>query len=65
MKPVIQNAPFIESFDEFKSYIMKESGIEGEPFLKSLRLLLTGAEYGPEVSDMYPFLKDYLPEIIK
>jgi len=65
MKPIIKNAPFIQTFDEFKSYIIKESGLKDNFFLKPLRLLLTGAEDGPEVADMYPFLKNYLPEIVK
>lgn len=65
MKPVIQGAPFFEEFDDFKSYIMKESGLKGEFFFKPLHLLLSGAEHGPEVADMYPFIKNYMSEIVK
>ena len=65
IKPIIKDAPFMQSFNEFKSYLMKKSGLEEELFIKSLRFLLTGSMSGPEVSDMYPFLKNYLPEIIK
>lgn len=60
---VVQNAPMINDFDEFKSYIMKESGLEGENFFKPLRLLLTGAELGPELSEIYPLIKSYLLEV--
>jgi len=53
----------INSFDAFESYLMKESGLEGENFSKALRVLLTGAQNGPELSDIYPLIKSYLLEI--
>ncbi|MDF1881403.1 glutamate--tRNA ligase [Sulfurimonas sp. MAG313] len=65
MKPLIQNAPYFKDFDEFKSYLMKESGLKGEFFINPLRLLLTGASHGPEIVDMYPYLKNYILEIVK
>ena len=63
MEKLIADAPMINTFDEFKSYIMKESGLKGKNFLKPLRLLLTGAEHGPELSDVYPLIKPYLLEV--
>ena len=63
MKNLIAILPMIETFDAFKSIIMKESGLEGKDFSKPLRLLLTGAEYGPELSDIYPLIKPYLLEV--
>jgi len=30
-----------------------------------LRVLLTGANSGPDLSDIYPHIKNYLGEIIK
>jgi glutamyl-tRNA synthetase len=65
MRHVIQAAPHFETFDAFKSYVMSESGLEEKSFSQTLRLLLTGAENGPEVSSLYPYLKNYLGEIIK
>ena len=63
MEKLITDAPMIDTFDEFKSYIMKESGLKGKNFFKPLRLLLTGAEHGPELSDVYPLIKSYLLEV--
>jgi len=63
MEKVIQEAPMIYTFDEFKSYLIKESDLEEKNFLKPLRLLLTGAEHGPELSDVYPLIKSYLLEV--
>ncbi|TNF45245.1 MAG: glutamate--tRNA ligase [Epsilonproteobacteria bacterium] len=64
MEDIIQNAPMIDDFNEFKAHIMKESGLTGENFFKPLRLILTGAEYGPELSDIYPLIKAYLLEVV-
>ncbi|MCO4845327.1 MAG: glutamate--tRNA ligase, partial [Sulfurovum sp.] len=63
MEVIVQNAPMINDFDVFKSYMMKESGLKGENFLKPFRLLLTGAQHGPELSDIYPLIKPYLLEV--
>jgi len=63
MEEIIQCAPMIDNFDEFKSHVMKESGFKGKNFFKPLRLLLTGAEHGPELSEVYPLIKAYLLEI--
>jgi len=63
MENLIGILPMIETFDEFKSIIMKESGLKGNNLLNPLRMLLTGAESGPELCDIYPFIKPYLLEV--
>ena len=63
LEEIIQNAPMIERFEDFKHYMLKQSGFEAGHFFKPLRLLLTGAEYGPELCDIYPLIKPYLLEI--
>ncbi len=63
MQDIIFNAPMIDDFNAFKNYIMLESGLKEENFIKPLRVLLTGAEYGPKLSDIYPLIKSYLLEI--
>jgi glutamyl-tRNA synthetase len=65
MKETLQKAPFFEEFNDFKSYIMQESGLKGKNFFKPLRILLSGAEHGPELEAMYPFIKNYMAEIVK
>ncbi|CAA6803925.1 MAG: Glutamyl-tRNA(Gln) synthetase (EC [uncultured Campylobacterales bacterium] len=47
-----------EDFDELKKYLMKESGLKGMKLFKPLRYLLTGASNGPNLSDIYPLIKD-------
>lgn len=63
MEVLIQNAPMMDTFDEFKSYLLKESGLKGKNLFNPLRLLLTGSEHGPELSEIYPLIKPYLLEI--
>ncbi len=65
LKPIIQNAPFFEEYADFQQYTMQHSGLKGKDYFKSLRLLLTGAEHGPEISDIYKYLKNYLAEVVK
>ncbi len=65
MAKTIKNAPYFEEYDDFKNYIMKESGLKGKNFLKPLRFLLTGAEHGPDVALVYKYLKNYIGEIVK
>ena len=65
MAVTIKNAPYFEEYEDFKNHIMKESGLKGKNFFKPLRLLLTGAEHGPDVAEVYKYLKNYIGEIVK
>jgi len=60
---IIADAPPFASFDELKEHITSESGLNKENLLKPLRYLLTGANNGPELSEIYPFIKSYILEI--
>ena len=62
---IIKKAPYFEDYNEFEKYTREESGLKDENFFKPLRLLLTGAEYGPEISEIYKYLKNYIGEIVK
>ena len=62
---IIKNAPYFEEYDDFKKYVIKESGLEGENFLKPLHYLLTGAENGPDIAKIYKYIKNYIGEIVK
>lgn len=61
----LKEAPFFEEFNDFKSHLVDESGLREEDFLKVLRILLTGAEHGPDLDVIYPLIKNYLMEIVK
>jgi glutamyl-tRNA synthetase len=60
---IIDQAPYFESFDSFWNHISKESGLQEENLFRPLRYLLTGAETGPELSDIYACIKSYILEV--
>lgn len=64
LKNIIQNMELPEDFDSFKKALMKESGLKGKKFFKPLRILLTGSEHGPEISELYKHLKNHIKRIV-
>jgi len=65
VRGVIAAAPFFEAFEPFKAHVTEHSGLQDANVIRVLRILMTGAEHGPELADLYPYLKNYLGEIIK
>jgi len=63
LQNIIMNAPMISQYDEFISYLKKNSNIEEKILLNALRLLLTGTKTGPDLCHIYPFIKAYLLEV--
>ena len=62
---IIKNAPYFEQYGDFKSYLIKESGLKEKDFLIPLRIILTGADHGPDIAVIYKYIKNYIGEIIK
>jgi len=62
---VIKSAPYFDEYEDFKSHIIKETGLNDEEFLLSLRILLTNAVDGPDIAKVYKYLKNYIGEIVK
>jgi len=65
VRDAIRNAPYFETFDALKQHVVGVTGLKGKPLFKSLRILMTGAEHGPELADVYTYIKPYLGEIVK
>ena len=65
LKKIAKEAPFFKAFDDFKAHLEKQSGLKGKPFFKPLQYLLTGSDNSPNLSDIYPHIKNYLGEIIR
>ncbi len=65
LKDIILQMELPEDFDQFKKELMERSGLKGKRFFKPLRLLLTNAEHGPEVSEIYKALRKRLKEVIQ
>jgi len=65
IKEIIKKAPYFEEYNDFKNYLIKESKVQEKDFVQSLRILLTNKEDGPDIAEIYKYLKNYIGEIIK
>jgi len=65
LQELSKKAPHFDDFDAYTNYLMEHSGLKGNNLFKPLRILLTGAEHGPELADIYAHMKNYLKEVIK
>ena len=67
LKMALKNINFenFNSFDELKKELMNQTNLKGKSFFMPLRLLMTNAEHGPELSELYPLIKPFLKEILK
>lgn len=58
-------APHFDDYESYKAYLVEHSGLKGKNLFKPLRILIGGAEHGPELNDLYMHLKNYLKEVVK
>ena len=65
LRTAIEQAPLFDTFEALTRHLQEVTDLEGENFDIPLRLLLTGAEEGPDLSSLYPHLKSYLQEIVQ
>jgi len=63
LQKIIEDAPMINAYDDFKNYLLKKSSLKEDALLTPLRLLITGTPNGPELKEIYPHIKAYLLEI--
>ncbi|MFW0712085.1 glutamate--tRNA ligase [Aliarcobacter butzleri] len=65
IKECLQKAGYFDNYEDLKNYIVNETSLKGKNLFKPLRYILTGVENGPNLSDIYPLIKNYLGDIIK
>ena len=65
LKECLQNAPYYDNFDDLKKYIIEKTQLKDDSLDKPLRFILTGSKSGPDISNIYPLIKNYLGEIVK
>lgn len=65
LKLYLQNAPFIEDFNNFKKDITTNTNLKGKSLFMPLRYILTGYTSGPNLSEIYPLIRNYLKESTK
>jgi glutamyl-tRNA synthetase len=61
----MKDAPHFEDFSKYEDYLLKNSGVKGKDFSQALSFLLTGVHDNPNISDIYPYIKNYIKEIIR
>lgn len=65
LRNLILNESEIQAeFNEFKSNLMKKSALKGKAFFMPLRLLLTNSEHGPELSELFPLIRDEIRAVV-
>lgn len=65
LRDLTLKAPHFDDYESYKTYLIEKSGFSEENLLRPLRILLSGAEDGPQLSDLYKYIKNYLKEIAK
>ncbi len=65
IKNCLQKAPFFEDFEKLEKYVEQETNLKDKDLSKPLRYVLTGTYDGPNISDIYPLIKNYLGEIVR
>lgn len=65
IKEALKNAPYFDNYDDLKDYVVQKTELKGKNLFKPLRYILTGVENGPNLTDIYPFIKNYIGEITK
>lgn len=65
LRDLTLKAPHFDDYESYQNYLIDQSGLQGENLLKPLRLLISGAESGPELADLYTYVKNYLKEVAK
>ncbi|MEA2111166.1 MAG: glutamate--tRNA ligase [Campylobacterota bacterium] len=65
LRCAIKEAPYFDEYGDFEKHIKNVSGLKDTLYLKSLYLVLTGTQDGPEIANIYKHLKNYLAEVVK
>lgn len=65
LRDLTKKAPHFDDYESYKAYLIEHSGLKGESLFKPLRILIGGAEHGPEMADLYTHIKNYLKEVVK
>ncbi|MBZ7941505.1 glutamate--tRNA ligase [Campylobacter molothri] len=65
LKEILNGIELFEKYDDFKGYLLQKSGLKGKNFFMPLRIILTGNIHGPELSDLYPHIKNFIHELAR
>ena len=54
----------LKDYESLKKALLQKSNLKGKRFFKPLRILLTGSTHGLELSEIYPYLRFFLRDIV-
>ena len=60
----LKDAPYIENYNDFEKYIQTNTNIQPLELMTPLRFVLTNTTSGPQLSEIYPLIRNYLGVII-
>lgn len=65
LKELLKDIELFENYEDFKNELLSKSGLKGKKFFMPLRIILTGNIHGPELSDLYPYIKNFIHELAR
>jgi glutamyl-tRNA synthetase len=60
----LEKAPFFNKLEDLKKYIKQNTSLDDDSISTILRYAITGNTNGPELSEIYPLIKNYLGVIV-
>ena len=63
-KEILEN-DLEDDYNEFKNRVSKNTNLKGKKLFMPLRLVLTNQTHGPNVSDIYPAIKNIIKDLIR
>lgn len=65
LRGIILNMKIPDSFTQFSQELCKLSSLKDKALFAPLRLMITGREKGPELGELYKYIKDDIKEIVR
>ncbi|MBM0637049.1 glutamate--tRNA ligase [Campylobacter sp. VicNov18] len=65
LKNILQKMQSFENYEDFKNELLNQSALKGKKFFMPLRIILTGNTHGPELNELYPYIKQFIYELAR
>ncbi len=65
LKECLQKAPYFEEFKELQEYVSDQTNLQEPIVSQVLNFAITGGKEPQNLEDIYPYIKNYLGEIVK
>lgn len=65
LKENLKNFNLPQNYEDFKEELMKRTNLKGKKFFMPLRIVLTGNVHGPELSDLYIYIRPFINDLAR